>query len=547
MSHSPEEAEGVSGSSYESGWIAIHRMLRGGASWSGRERHCAFLGTGTGEFVDASAVTGLDFQEDGRAAIVTDWDGDGAQDIWLFSRTGPRLRLMRNTFASGGPALQIKLEDSGANGDAIGARLDLELADGRVLARSVRAGSGYLAQSSLWSHFGLTSAAAPVSLTVRWPDGETEKFTELELGRWRLRRGEGLRKADATSQASALTAGELEPVEVESAERLAVGVRLPMPDLRATVSGGIPRELLTAYPNRPLLVLPWASWCAPCLEELSNLADDREKLRGTGLTIIALNADQDKAGQRAAQRFLREIAWPFEVASADRDLIDVLDLVQQHVLERRRRLPLPSSFLIDAEGRLAVVTKGALSTKRLILDVIGLQSDAVRVRNSSVPFRGRWRGVPLEPDTLGLVARLRKAGFKEVAQSYYTRWFMGAVEADVGAAKTHLQFGLVMMRQRLLDDAEKHLRAAVELDKSLLDAWANLAAVLHRKGKRAEAIEAYDKALALDGKHVQSLFNLGLALAEAGQFERAREQAAKLDKLPGELGERLRGEIKKLE
>jgi len=525
-------------------------MLREGASWSGRERHCAFLGTGDGRFLEASAVSGLDLEEDGRAAVVTDWDGDGAQDLWVFSRTGPRLRLMRNRFADGQSALWIKLEDPGLNGDAIGARLELELEDGRVLARSVRAGSGYLAQSSLWVHFGLAGAAKPLELRVFWPDGKTSELADVPSGRWVLRRGEPLREvamSGATSQLHASSVDLAEAFAAPTGERVVVGVRLPMPTLQATVTGGIPRELLSHYSNRPVLVLPWASWCAPCLEELRVLAEARGRLEAAGVTVIALNADNDRDGKRAAQRFLRKIAWPFEVAHADAELIDVLDIVQQHVLERRRRLPLPSSFLIDAQGRLAVVTKGGLSPEQLVLDVLALQSDAVKVRDSAVPFRGRWRGKPLDPDTLGLELRLRKAGFEEVAQAYYRRCFKQSVQADVGVASTHLQFGLVFMRQRKLDAAAKHLRIAAELDPTLIEAWANLAAVLHKQGNRPRAIEAYEKALELNEEHVQSRFNLGLALAESGDFESAKEQAARLAEHAPELGERLHNEITKLE
>ena len=49
--------------------------MTAGASWSGRERNCCFVNTTDGRFADASAVSGLDFADDGRSLVVTDWDG----------------------------------------------------------------------------------------------------------------------------------------------------------------------------------------------------------------------------------------------------------------------------------------------------------------------------------------------------------------------------------------------------------------------------------------------------------------------------------------
>ena len=76
-------------------------MLGGGRSFSGRERNCCFLNTGYGQsagnrFADISALSGLDFPDDGRAVALVDWDQDGDVDLWVSNRNAPRLRLLRN-------------------------------------------------------------------------------------------------------------------------------------------------------------------------------------------------------------------------------------------------------------------------------------------------------------------------------------------------------------------------------------------------------------------------------------------------------------------
>ena len=69
---------------------ALHEFLRGGRSFSGRERNNCFLNTGGARFADISAVSGFDWPDDGRAIGVVDWDHDGDLDLWLANRSGPR-------------------------------------------------------------------------------------------------------------------------------------------------------------------------------------------------------------------------------------------------------------------------------------------------------------------------------------------------------------------------------------------------------------------------------------------------------------------------
>ena len=75
--------------------------MDGGASWSGSERNNAFLNLGDGTFADASAVLGIDFMDDARAVVTTDWDGDGDLDVISSSDTGGRCSISnRNSSVS---------------------------------------------------------------------------------------------------------------------------------------------------------------------------------------------------------------------------------------------------------------------------------------------------------------------------------------------------------------------------------------------------------------------------------------------------------------
>ena len=179
-----------------------------GRSFSGRERNCFFLNTGDnpaaqGRFANISAVSGLDYPDDGRAVALVDWDHDGDLDMWISNRNAPRLRLMRNEFPTGNNFLMLRLEGNGktTNRDAIGARVEVVYENVGSKAphpksiKTLRAGEGFLAQSSKWIHFGLGDTDAIKMVTVRWPGGELEQFTGIAANhRYRLVQGSGVAK-----------------------------------------------------------------------------------------------------------------------------------------------------------------------------------------------------------------------------------------------------------------------------------------------------------------------------------------------------------------
>src|SRR6185436_6095483 len=54
--------------SYDLGWRAVNRLSRQGWSWNGHERNVAFLNLGVASFADVSTLSGLDFDDEARAA-----------------------------------------------------------------------------------------------------------------------------------------------------------------------------------------------------------------------------------------------------------------------------------------------------------------------------------------------------------------------------------------------------------------------------------------------------------------------------------------------
>ena len=134
MSQSPDDdQDDTSDMNARNNELAV--MLDSGLSMSGHERHCVFLNTGAdteseGRFACISAVSGLDFPDDGRGVSVVDWDRDGDQDLWISNRNAPRIRYLRNDAVTDNNSIAFLLVGNGTttSRDAIGARIELILA-----------------------------------------------------------------------------------------------------------------------------------------------------------------------------------------------------------------------------------------------------------------------------------------------------------------------------------------------------------------------------------------------------------------------------------
>jgi hypothetical protein len=119
-----------------------------------------------------------------RSAVFGDLDHDQDVDVIVAERNGP-LRLLRNDGAVG-PGLVVRVADRRAgsrNRRGLGARLELEAADGTRAARWIASGCSYLSASAPEAAFGLGAMPGPFALEVRWPDGELQRLEGVSAGR----------------------------------------------------------------------------------------------------------------------------------------------------------------------------------------------------------------------------------------------------------------------------------------------------------------------------------------------------------------------------
>lgn len=124
---------------------------------------------------------------------------------------------------------------------------------------------------------------------------------------------------------------------------------LRLPDLAAQ-----PQQL-AQWRGKVLVVNFWATWCAPCREEIPELVKLQAKYGGQGLQIVGISIDQaDKTGEFAANF---KINYPVLVAG-----FDVIELSRQAGNDKR---VLPFTVVLQRQGEIAATELGGVNLDKL--------------------------------------------------------------------------------------------------------------------------------------------------------------------------------------
>ena len=135
------------------------------------------------------AVGDLDAPIVGRGAAYADIDDDGDLDVAI-TQVGGRAVLLRNDQAIGHNWVRVKLVSGTANRHALGAVVTANVAGHRQI-RVVNPARSYLSQVELPVTIGLGDAPLLEELTIDWPGGARETWSDLPSGRsFRLREGQ---------------------------------------------------------------------------------------------------------------------------------------------------------------------------------------------------------------------------------------------------------------------------------------------------------------------------------------------------------------------
>ncbi len=406
---------------YAEAWDAIrHFSMFEGWSWNGWERKYAYLNLGHGHFADVSAATGLDYEDDGRAAVTMDWDDDGREDLVLRNRSGPRLRLLLGSQPTNNHFLELALASPGPNRDAIGAQVYVE-AGGRRFRQSVHVGQGFMCASSRRLHFGLGKAAVAERVRIRWPDGTSEEFRDVQLdARYRVLEGSGRLEKRARA-----VGGERDALP---------GTRVdapPTPEPRIVLFDKLPLQpvLLPSFSGAPSRVADLAG--KPLLVTVVNCADARSRawleLRSRAhAAFAATGCDErvvvlDEGSQlEAAKKLLRELGFLDHAGPAGARFRQTLEVCLIEVLGPFPSLPLPLELVLDRGGRLMAVHAAPDDLARLLEDVrIAARIDPAKEGTEAL-MGGEWAQLPARHfDQVAEV--FRALGLNDLGE-FYSGW-----------------------------------------------------------------------------------------------------------------------------
>jgi enediyne biosynthesis protein E4 len=148
------------------------------------------LGDGRFEELIDEAGPGVAAAHTSRGCAFGDFDNDGDVDILVMNMNEPP-SLLRNDVSGNGHWLKVLLVGVKSNRSAIGARVTARYG-GRTQAQEVSAQSSFYSANDRRLHFGL-GAASFADLTIRWPNGDTEKVPQVEADHlFVIREGAGI-------------------------------------------------------------------------------------------------------------------------------------------------------------------------------------------------------------------------------------------------------------------------------------------------------------------------------------------------------------------
>jgi len=139
-------------------------------------------------------------------------------------------------------------------------------------------------------------------------------------------------------------------VEPETAPLKPAGERRPAPNFTLKDSAGRPVQL-SDYRGKVVLLNFWATWCGPCQIEIPWFIEFEKRHRDQGFAVLGVSMDEE--GWEAVRPFAERLGINYRI------LLGTEIVAQQYGGVDS----LPTTFLIDREGRIAATHVGLTDRK----------------------------------------------------------------------------------------------------------------------------------------------------------------------------------------
>ncbi|HUG71610.1 MAG TPA: HEAT repeat domain-containing protein, partial [Pirellulaceae bacterium] len=116
------------------------------------------------------------------------------------------------------------------------------------------------------------------------------------------------------------------------------------------------------YRGKVVLVDFWATWCPPCLVEMPNIKKNYDLYHNRGFDVVGISLDRDRT---ALERYIEKQQLPWSMLYQQ-------DAVWNHPMASHYGVTaIPSSILVDREGKVVSLRARGKQLDELLLDLIG--------------------------------------------------------------------------------------------------------------------------------------------------------------------------------
>jgi len=130
---------------------------------------------------------------------------------------------------------------------------------------------------------------------------------------------------------------------------------------------------LSDYKGKVVFLNFWATWCGPCKEEIPWLIEFEQEYKGKGFAVLGVSMDEE--GWDAIRPFISNRKVNYRVLLGTPEMADLYGGVDA----------LPTSFILDREGRIAQAYVGAQLKRKFQNDLFELLGSQANASNGVAP------------------------------------------------------------------------------------------------------------------------------------------------------------------
>ena len=117
---------------------------------------------------------------------------------------------------------------------------------------------------------------------------------------------------------------------------------------------------LADFKGKVVILDFWATWCAPCRDEIPGFVELQKKFADQGLVVIGISLDQE--GAAFVQRFVKQHGVTYPVVLGDPEVAAAYDGIDA----------LPTTFIIDRAGKVVKGHRGFTEQAKFEADITPL-------------------------------------------------------------------------------------------------------------------------------------------------------------------------------